>query len=135
MSSNYLNVPEQLPCPHCDRVFPNAQALSGHAMSHVAADPCPECGRDDFKSKNAQSRHRSQEHGVVPAYRAGKPASNGKIGRPRLARVDTEVSADDIFQSVVQSLYPGGQMPTWAMTPLVQWREATRAMLERVQSE
>lgn len=123
-------------CEDCGRDFISAQALSGHVMSHVPGPRCPECGRDDFKSQNAQSRHRSQEHGVVPAYRAGKSqSSNGKIGRPRLARVDHDVTADDIFQGVVQSLYPGGQMPTWAMTPLVQWREATRKMLERVQSE
>jgi hypothetical protein len=125
-------------CPECSKVYPNAQALSGHVMSHIPAEACPECGRDDFKSANAQARHRSQMHGVVPAYRKNQsttPKVPGRIGRPPRAAVDRGMSVDAIFQSVVQTLYPGGQMPVWAVTPLVQWREATQEMLDHLQGE
>lgn len=128
-------VDKTFPCAECDRVFANPQALSGHAMTHIPAQPCPECGRDDFKSANSQARHRSMVHGVTPAYRQGKTTAPGRIGRPPRAALDHGMKVDHIFQSVVQSLYPGGQMPTSAMAPLMEWREATQDMLERLHGD
>ena len=51
------------------------------------------------------------------------------------SRIATDWTADDIFQSVITELWPGGAIPTRCVLPLVQWREATREFLEKVQSE
>jgi hypothetical protein len=128
------------PCDQCDKEFDTIQALNGHKMVHVPAPgPCPECGRDDFASATSMARHRAMEHGVRAAKKAAAPAPTPvptvkPVGRPRAARLDTTTTVDHIFQSVVQTLYPGGQMPTWAVTALVKWRDATQEMLDRLQA-
>lgn len=144
--SDTPTTPTMYPCPDCDREFPSKQALNGHRMIHVKVDACPECGRDNFTTPNALGRHRNLEHGVVPAYKqqqqqqkAATPArvgsNGGRIGRPPVNRPSTGWNVDHFFQSVVRTLWPSGQVPIKALVPLMDWREATREMMEKVQGE
>lgn len=120
-------------CPDCDKSFGSPAALAGHRMVHTPAGPCPECGRDNFKQANALARHRAVSHGVTPAY---KLKQGGPRGRPRQnSPVDAGPwNVDDVFESVVLTLWPDKLVPVQALVPLMEWREATRVMMEKVQA-
>ena len=147
------------PCPEdgCEKVFPSAQALQGHVMHHFKKPnvkiPCPECGAMYF-SGTGMSQHRKARHGVrngQPAQPAeantgitqsldtvvvGRPETPApKRGRPAKNRIDLDWTTDDIFQTVITALWPGGNIPVDAVLPLIQWRETTREFLEKVRSE
>ena len=126
----------EFPCPQegCDRVFPSAQALQGHFNFHNRPKPekvpCPDCG-EMFFSGTGMSQHRKARHN--PDKVADKQVK--KQGRPRKDRIDLELTTDDLFQTVVEVLWPGGNVPVSAVLPLIQWRETTREFLEKVRSE
>lgn len=122
------------PCPQlgCDKAFPTRLGLQGHQTSHRQPIPCPECGKQ-YKTAGALGNHRKTMHGVRPL--SAPPSA--PVGRP--AKQPTPVvqawHTDDIFESVAHSLWPNGLIPVRCIRPLVEWREATREFLEKVQSE
>jgi predicted nucleic acid-binding Zn-ribbon protein len=124
-------------CDQCGKTFESIQGLNGHKMSHVPGGACPDCGRDNFATMTSLARHRSIAHGVMGADKARtlEREAAGKPKRVRAAAVDSTLSVDHIFQSVIQTLYPHGQMPTKAMVPLMEWREATQKLLETVRGD
>ena len=147
----------EFPCQKCDRVFESNAALNGHMIIHRDPIPCPECGRE-FRTPGALGNHRKKTHGYVGPWaeanakrKAAKDADSLEVMRQvqerkdrkkeereaaaSKTRINTEWHADDIFQSVIESLWPGGAIPVRCILPLVEWREATREFLEKVQSE
>jgi hypothetical protein len=151
----------EFPCPKCDKVFPSKIALQGHQNVHRTPPPCPECGKQ-YSTPGALGNHRKTEHGNIGPWaekNAAKRRRNGeedpiemltaveakkKQAREKKAeqrsrssktRINPEWQTDDIFQSVVESLWSGGSVPVRCILPLMQWREATREFLEKVQSE
>jgi hypothetical protein len=119
----------EFPCPEpgCDKVYPSRLGLQGHQISHKPPVNCPECGKE-YKSPGALGNHRKNQHGVPAMYPAVAP---------KKAKVPINPSwhYDDVFESVVASLWPSGLVPVRCVLPLVEWREATREFLEKVQSE
>lgn len=125
----------EFPCPvaGCDKSYDTRSGLLGHSIAHRPPVSCPECGKV-YKSPGALGNHRKQMHGV--------PSMNGlvrdAVAQPKKpAKVDINPSwhYDDVFESVVASLWPNGSVPVRCILPLVEWREATREFLEKVQSE
>ena len=119
------NITPTYPCDQCVKVFPTKAALHGHKMVHVAPTPCPECGRDDFKTAIAVARHRTIEHGVTPGYRKTQ-----KVQKP--PKIDPTWKVEDIFTAVLGTLFPQGAVPISAIPALLAWREDTQRMLEKV---
>ena len=116
------------PCEDCGKRFANLQGLSGHKLVHRPVAPCPECG-ETFTTPSAQARHRNKEHGVP--LKAG-----GSRGKARTADVvPSEWTADDILESVITAMFPSGSLPTTAVIPFVRWREATRELLDSLQTQ
>jgi uncharacterized C2H2 Zn-finger protein len=147
----------EFPCAQCDRVFQSSAALNGHMIIHRDPIPCPDCGRE-FRTPGALGNHRKKTHGVVGPWseknaekKAAKEADAVEVMRQvqerkdrkrqererasSKTRINTEWQADDIFQSVVETLWSGGAIPVRCILPLMHWREATREFLEKVQSE
>ena len=130
------------PCPQCDRVFNSPQALQGHVMHHSKKKPervpCPECG-NEFYAGTGMSQHRKARHGVGKA-KAPKVTTKDiqaavAAKKKRRNHIDLDWTTDDVFQTVITSLWPDGHVPVTAVLPLIQWRETTREFLEKVQSE
>jgi hypothetical protein len=117
-----------VPCDVCGKEFPSKAAVNGHKMTHIPPTPCPECGRDNFKTNIAMARHRTMEHGITPGY---KKKGTNPIGRPR-KEIDHEWRVEDIFAAVLSILYPKGAVPIQAIPALISWREDTQRMLEKV---
>lgn len=134
--------------PGCGRSFPSRNGLQGHMIAHRPPVHCPECGAE-YKTPGALGNHRKQMHGVLGPWAENKPIAvekeAKKRGRPvgstnkpkpvskAQARIDW--TPDEIFESVVRSLWPEGSVPVRCLTSLWEWREATREFLEKVQSE
>ena len=135
------------PCPECDKVFPTSPALQGHYAQHFKKKPervaCPDCG-GMYLSGTGMSQHRQAKHGPgrkkrkvvietveAPVKKRGRPP--GSTAKPK-PTVDLDWTTDDIFQTVITALWPGGNIPAEAVLPLIQWRETTREFLEKVRS-
>lgn len=115
--------------PGCTRRFPTQNGLQGHMIAHMPPIDCPECGKT-YKTPGALGNHRKSEHGIE-----GNSATQRSVRRRRANRIVThDFQVDDIFQALVRSLWPDGRMPVSALFPLLEWREATREFLEKVQS-
>lgn len=114
--------------PGCTKSYPTRNGVQGHMTAHKPPIHCPECGKE-YKSPGALGNHRKQLHGskAVTPTKPVKPSPK--------AGITTAWHSDDIFNSVVQSLWPAGSVPTRCILPLMEWREATREFLEKVQSE
>ena len=145
----------EFPCTEegCDKVFDSAQALQGHVMWHGRKPskkiPCPECAAAGVDAKyyegTGMSQHRKARHGVrngqAPVATVERQAAlvptppAPKRGRPARNRIDLNWTTDDIFNTVITALWPGGNIPVDAVLPLIQWRENTREFLEKVRSE
>lgn len=136
MSVIPLDQPENVPAdfkaefackePGCTKSYPTRNGLQGHMIAHRKPVNCPECGKE-YKTPGALGNHRKGEHGV--------PTVASSLSRRPKSIVKLAWHSDDIFESVVQSLWPEGSVPVRCILPLVEWREATREFLEKVQSE
>jgi hypothetical protein len=114
-------------CEDCGKGFENIQGLSGHRLVHRPVAPCPECGQT-FTTPSAQARHRNKEHGV--------PLKGGARGKASVGAVAvSEWTADDILESVISAMFPGGSLPNKAVMPLIRWREATRELITTLQTQ
>jgi DNA-directed RNA polymerase subunit RPC12/RpoP len=142
-------------CETCGREFESSNALNGHMKSHRQKKvPCPECDRLYVEGVGL-AVHRKAAHGVeterqrrINGAKQTKPRAAcevcGEVMRKdnlsrhmasKHAKVSVEMeewSVEDIFDTVVSMLWPTGHMPVKAMTPLINWREATAKMLIEV---
>lgn len=94
-------------------------------------EPCPDCGRM-FVPGPGMGVHRHSAHGGK-SKRSSKPKrvegrGPGRPPRPSVA----DLTAEDIFDTVVGLLFPRGTVPINALTPLLRWRHATDEMLIEV---
>jgi hypothetical protein len=93
-------------------------------------EPCPECGKRYMPA--GMGVHRAAKHGYHGGKRISRrPPSNEVVrgpGRPR--KIDLTV--DDVFDAVVNQMFPRGSIPVAALTPLLRWRHATDEMLIEV---
>ena len=128
------------PEPGCARVFDSAQAIQGHSMVHRTPSPCPECGKR-YATPGALGNHRKNDHGIEGSSWASKSAKTKRattnpnpLGRPKRRKTE-EFRADDIVNAAIALLWPSGMLPVRAMTPLIQWRDATVEFLEKINSE
>lgn len=112
----------------CDRSFDTRLALQGHMTSHRDPIPCPECGKP-YRTAGALGNHRKHTHGVASAH------GQAQVGRPKKNRIDLDWTTDDILNTVITVMWPGGSIPVNAVVPLIQWRETTREFLEKVRHE
>ena len=117
-----LDFQSEFPCGQCDRVFDSAAALNGHLIAHRPPVSCPECGKE-YRTPGALGNHRKQLHGHVGPWAAKEAEKRAEVeapvkprGRPPKTRINMDWQADDIFQSVVESLWPGGAIPDWLHT-------------------
>jgi uncharacterized C2H2 Zn-finger protein len=145
----------ELTCGVCQRTFNSPTALAVHARSHDAKQPCPDCG-ELFQPGPGMSAHRRAAHADKPKRpkklcpECGKAISakdlarhirtvHGEepkpVGRPSKLPRRTEWEVDDIFNTVVGLMWPGGNVPVDAFLPLIHWREATAKMLVEVSHE
>jgi hypothetical protein len=115
----------QYVCDVCGKAFEKPMQLQGHRTSHATPTPCDLCGKE-YKTPGALGNHRKNTHGVISA---------GSVERQKrkASQPDMDWRADDIFQTVVSLIWPGGTIPTGAILPLIQWRDDTQVMLEKIQ--
>ena len=138
----------QFPCPKCEKVFWRRQQLTGHLASHVARAkakvPCPECG-EMFLPGVGVASHRARRHGVpgssksTRAANAAKEAKAVKAPKPKPVKVEAEPQphewdVDDIFETVIGTMWPEGTVPLAAVIPLIIWREATQQLISSLNS-
>jgi hypothetical protein len=95
-------------------------------------EPCPECGKR-YVPGPGMGVHRHSAHGWAGEKKKRtprRPASNGAPGPGRPRKIDLTV--DDVFDAVVNQMFPRGSIPVAALTPLLRWRHATDEMLIEV---
>jgi hypothetical protein len=93
-------------------------------------EPCPDCGRR-YVPGPGMGVHRHAAHGTQHRPKKRRPAaSNGAPGPGRPRKIDLTV--DDVFDAVVNQMFPRGSIPVAALTPLLRWRHATDEMLIEV---
>ena len=131
--------PEKVKCPECGKFYLPGVGIGVHLKaahgkagrtsmpkSKRGQTECPDCGK--LIRKGDMARHR-RIHTGEPAKRApGRPPKNGAKAVTTVA--PKEWTVDDIFASVVSILWPSGSVPVRVIAPLVEWREATKNMLE-----
>jgi hypothetical protein len=128
----------QLPCPECEaagtpRFFALPQGLGTHRQKAHGVEGT---------SKDVVRRRQAKKAKAPAAAKRACPICDKKVvNLPKHIRdvhekdkVDNGLTADDIFDSVVGMLYPGGQVPTKALTPLLTWRLQTQEMLDTLVS-
>lgn len=115
-----IEVARAYTCETCGKSFERPMQLQGHRTSHNVPKPCGVCGKE-YKTKGALGNHMVHQHGQTSANSLRK------------TRPDLDWTADDIFQSVVAIIWPGGVIPVGSVLPLIQWREDTQTMLEKIQ--
>jgi hypothetical protein len=91
--------------------------------SHRVPQPCPECGKN-YKTAGALGNHRKREHGV-------ESRSQREQRSPKVNHRDA-FQVEDIFTAILRLLYPGGAVPISSVPALIEWREDTRRMLEKI---
>ena len=113
---------------------PGFDALDQVPLSPLAPDdgkdPCPECGKRYMRGPG-MGVHRNTAHGVQHRPKKKRAPSNEVVhgpGRPR--KID--ITVDDVFDAVVNQMFPRGSIPVAALTPLLRWRHATDEMLIEV---
>ena len=135
MSIETVTQPIEYPCSICSRVLPSKQALAGHQFAHRGPEPCVNCGKR-FKPGISMARHRENVHGIISDRRAVALKKKSKKEASFTATEEIpdnlDWKADDIFQATLNILWPNGVVPIHALLPLIQWREDTRAFLEKV---
>jgi len=96
-------------------------------------EPCPWCSKRYVPGPGMGVHIHAAHPGVITdkrkrARRAPSKAGAPGPGRPR--KIDLTV--DDIFDVVVNQMFPRGSIPVAALTPLLRWRHATDEMLIEV---
>ena len=114
-------------CPECHRRFNTPQGLGAHRhRTHAVNGTSREANRRKHEKKKKKSRcpecgkmvlhvprHLRAVHGVAP---------DG----------DDAVDTEEVFSTVVEMLFPEGQVPVKALSALMLWREQTAVMLQTV---
>jgi len=116
-------------------------------VTEAAAEPpaeyqCPECAEQGvftpFPTKQALGMHRRRAHGIVgESHQRKSHAAKGKKRgpyKPRKVKPVSDLDVDDIFYSVIKTLYPGGKVPVEHLQELLTWRDQTAALLETLVS-
>lgn len=115
-----------------DRMRDEADAMSERIDALIPLDgkePCPDCGQR-YVPGPGMGVHRHAAHGRSSKVKRRAPASKGVHGPGRPPKIDLTV--DDIFDVIVNQMFPRGSIPVAALTPLLRWRHATDEMLIEV---
>lgn len=92
---------EKFVCPTCGRSFDSRQALGGHSTSHLPRKTKPP------KVKRP----------------VGRPPKHPKPPPPPL-------SADDVIESVLEIMFPLGEIPLRHFKAIIEWCQQTKTFIE-----
>ncbi len=92
-------------------------------------EPCPHCG-NRYVPGPGMGVHIHAAHPGVVTKRRRAPSKKSVHGPGRPPKIDLTV--DDIFDVIVNQMFPRGSIPVAALTPLLRWRHATDEMLIEV---
>lgn len=95
-------------------------------------EPCPYCGKR-YVPGPGMGVHKHAAHPEMRGPRrkhVRAPSKKSAHGPGRPPKIDLTV--DDIFDVVVNQMFPRGSIPVAALTPLLRWRHATDEMLIEV---
>ena len=93
-------------------------------------EPCPFCFKRYVPGPGMGVHIHAAHPTVVTDKRKRAPSKKSAHGPGRPPKIDLTV--DDIFDVVVNQMFPRGSIPVAALTPLLRWRHATDEMLIEV---